>query len=57
MYVGYLFKKKSSVQIVSYCKMDTNLQNKFTVHIALIIFRWTLNGHLKSLTADGRKLL
>lgn len=42
MYVGYLFLKKTKTKnfrIVSYYKMDMNLQKKFTVHIALVIFR------------------
>lgn len=46
MYVGYLFFK--SLQYKLYHKMDTNLQNKFTVHVALIIFGRTLSDHLKA---------
>ena len=57
MYVGYLKKKKLQYRIVSYYKMDTNLQKKFTVHIALVIFGWALSDHLKSLTAYGGTLL
>lgn len=37
--------------------MYVNLQNKFTLHMALIIFRWAFNDHLKIATADGKKFV
>lgn len=36
--------------------MYVNLQNKFTLHMALIIFRWAFNDHLKIATVMGRNL-